>query len=92
MKTSSITLPKSPPQSEKHFYTLLQSQSQIVTLHVDEANIRAKLVCIKSILTPHMEILHKELAYTENIMKKNPHFSTHEGLAHLSPKLAIQIK
>ena len=39
-----------------------------------------------------MEILHKELGYAENLMKKDPNLSTLDGLVHLVVKLAIQIK
>ena len=39
-----------------------------------------------------MEILHKELAFSETLMKKDLHLSTHEGLVHLASKMAIQIK
>lgn len=39
-----------------------------------------------------MEILHKELGYVETLMKKDPNFSTLDGLVHLTTKLAIQIK
>lgn len=43
-------------------------------------------------LTPHMEVLHNELAYVETLLKKDPHISTHEGLVTLAAKLDIQIK
>ena len=39
-----------------------------------------------------MEILHKELGYEKNLMKKDPNISTLDGLVHLVAKLAIQIK
>ena len=81
-----------PAQSEKHFSTFLHSQNQLATLHAYEANIKAKMICIQSTLTPHMEILHKELPYAKTLMKKYPHISTLEGLVHLSAELAIQIK
>ena len=38
-----------------------------------------------------MEILHKELSYAENIMKKDPNISTLDGLVHLVAELAIWI-
>ena len=81
-----------PTQSEKHFRTLLQTQSQLVALSVDVANIRAKLISIQTTLTPHMDILHKELGSIETLMKKDPNISTSDGLVHLVAKLAIQIK
>lgn len=43
-------------------------------------------------MTPHMEIFHKELAFVETLMKKDLHLSTHEGLVHLVVELSIQIK
>ena len=79
-------------QSEKHFRTLLQTQSQLVVLIVDEDNIRAKLTSIQETLTLHMEILHKELGYVENLMKKDPNLSTLDGLVLLDAELTIQIK
>ena len=39
-------LPMNLAQSEKHFRTLLQTQSQLAILTIDEANIRAKLTSI----------------------------------------------
>ena len=61
-------------------------------LHVDEANIKAKMINVQSILTPHIEILYKELAFAKTLMKKYLHLSTHEGLVHLATELSIQIK
>ena len=61
-------------------------------LIVEEANIRAKLTNIQASLTPHMEILHKELGYAETLMKKDPNISTLDGLVHLVVEIAIQIK
>ena len=92
MQSTGITLPRSPAQSDNFFRNLLISQSQLAVLHADEANIKSKLFSIQSILTPCMEILHKELVFSETLMKKDPHLSTHEGLVHLATELAIQIK
>ena len=39
-----------------------------------------------------MEILHKELGYTETLLKKDPNISTLDGLVHLAIELVIQIK
>ena len=61
-------------------------------LIVDEKNTKAKLIQIQSTITPHMEILQKELTYAENVLKKDPNLSTLEGLVHLAVQLAIQIK
>ena len=61
-------------------------------LIVEESNIRAKLLNIQSSLTPHMEILQKELAYAETLMKKDPNLSTLDGLVHLVAEKAIQLK
>ena len=36
-----------------------------------------------------MEILQKELAYTENVLKKDPNLSTLDGLVHLSIETTI---
>ena len=88
----STKLPQNPAQSEKHFRTLLQTQSQLAILIVDEASIRAKLTSIQASLTPHMEILHKELGYVKTFLKKDPNLSTLDGLVYLVVKLAIQIK
>ena len=52
-----MQLPRDPTQSEKHFHTMLQTQKELVVLTVDEANTKAKLVQIQSVITPHMEIL-----------------------------------
>ena len=43
-------------------------------------------------MTPHMEVLHKEMAYAENVLKKDPNLSTLEGLVHLAVEIAIQLK
>lgn len=61
-------------------------------LIVDEANIKAKLIHLQSSITPHMEYLQKKLAYTENVIKKDPNLSTLEGLAHLVVETTIQLK
>ena len=73
-----MQLPQNLAQSEKHFHTLLQSQSQLVVLIAKEANVRAKLTNIQAFLTPHMEILHKELGYAKTLLKKDPNLSTLE--------------
>ena len=70
----------------------MQTQSQLATLSIEEANIRAKLISIQTTLTPHMEIFHKELGYVETLMKKDPNLSTLDGLVHITIELAIQIK
>ena len=87
-----MQLPQNPVHSEKHFHSLLQSQSQLAMLTAEEANIRAKLTQIQVSLTPHMEVLQKELGYVETLLKKYPHLSTSYGLVHLVVKLAIQLK
>ena len=56
-----------------------------------EANIRAKLTNIQASLTPHMEILHKELGYAKKLLKKDPNLSTLDDLVHLATELAIQL-
>ena len=85
-------LPTNPSQSEKHFRAFLQTQSQLAALTIDEANIRAKITSIQATLTPHMEILHKELGYVENLPKKDLNLSTLDGLVQLVVDLIIQIK
>ena len=39
-----------------------------------------------------MEVLHKEMAYVENVLKKDPNLSTLEVLVHLAVEIAIQLK
>ena len=39
-----------------------------------------------------MEVLHKELAYAKNVLKKYPNLSTLEGLVHLAVGTSIQLK
>ena len=70
----------------------MNSQGQLVDLHAQEENIWAILISIQYMLTPHMEILHKELAFVETLMQKDPHLSILEGLVYLGANLAIQIK
>ena len=57
LKLSGMQLPKNLAQSEKHIHSLLQTQSKLVVLTIEEENIRAKLLNIQASLTPHMEIL-----------------------------------
>lgn len=85
-------IPQNLAQSEKHFNSLLQIQSQPILLTANEANIRAKITRIQVTLTPHMEILHKELGYAKTVLKKDPNIFTLDGLVHLATELAIQIK
>ena len=61
-------------------------------LTIEEANIRAKLINIQASLTPHMEILQKELAYAKTLLKKDPNLSTLDGLVHLAAETTIQLK
>ena len=81
-----------PTQSEKHFTTVLHIQKELIVLTVEEANIRAKIVQIQAAITPHMEILHKEHAYAENVLQKYPNLSTLDGLVHLTTETTIQLK
>lgn len=89
LKISSMQLPKDPAQSENHFSIVLHTQKELAMLTSYEDNIKAKLIQIKSSITPHMEVLQKELAYVENILKKDPNLSTLEGLLHLATKTTI---
>ena len=41
-------------------------------------------------LTPHMEVLHKELAFVKTLMKKDNQLSTHDGLVDLVVEIDIQ--
>ena len=52
-------------------------------MQAQDANIKSTLIGIQSMLTPHMEVLHKELAYAVILMKRDSHISTHEGLVDL---------
>ena len=47
---------------------------------------------IQALITPHLEVLHKEKMYVEIVLKKDPNISTHEGLVDLVAELAIQHK
>ena len=87
-----MQFPKDLDQSEKHFATILHTQKELALLIVDEANVKAKLIQIQSTITPHMEVLHKELAYAMNVLKKIPNLSTSEGLVHLIVETTIQLK
>ena len=79
-------------QNEKHFHSMLHTQKELTMLIAIEANTKAKLVQIQSIITRHMEILQKELAYAENILKKDPNIFTLDVLVHLAAETTIQIK
>ena len=65
-------------------------QGTLTKLKAQDANIRATLISIQSMLTPHMEVLHKELAYDETLMKKDNQLSTHDGLVDLAAQLDVQ--
>jgi hypothetical protein len=41
-------------------------------------------------LTPHMKVLNKDLAYVEILMKKDCHISTPDGLVNLVVEIDIQ--
>ena len=71
---------------------MLHTQKELDVLTIDEANVKAKLIQIKSTIIPHMEVLHKELAYVENVLKKDPNISTLEGLVHLVVEIVIHLK
>ena len=71
---------------------MLHTQKEIGVLTIEEDNTRAKLVQIQATLTPHMEILQKQLAYAKIVLKKDPNISTLDGFVHLAAKMAIQIK
>ena len=58
-------------------------------LTTEEATIRAKLINIQASLTPHMEILQKELAYAEIVLKKDPNLSIVDELIHLVVETTI---
>ena len=92
LKISSMQLPTNPAQSEKHFAQSLHTQRELVVLTEEEANIKAKLMQIQSSITPHLEVLHKEKAYAETILKKDSNLSTLDGLVHLAIETSIQHK
>ena len=58
----------------------------------EEANIKEKLMQIQSSISPHLEVLHKEQAYTKTILKKDSNLSTLDALVHLSSKTTIKHK
>ena len=47
---------------------------------------------IQCSITPHLELLHKEQAYAETVLKKDPNISTLDGLIDLATETAIQYK
>ena len=57
---------------------------------VEEENTKAKLMQIQSSISPHLEVLHKEQAYAEIVLKKDPNLSTLDGLVHLAVEISIQ--
>ena len=89
LKVSSEQLTQNPIHTQQHFQTLLQTQSRLAILTIEEANIRAKLINIQASLTPHMEILQKELAQAKTLLKKDPNLSTLDSLVHLAAEIAI---
>ena len=86
--TGSI-LKLSPDNSQIHFQRLLMTQSRLSKLQATNANIRYTLISIQSMLRPHMEVLQKELAFVDTLMKKDSQLSTHEGLVDLATNLEI---
>ena len=84
LQSIGTTLKLSPSQSHNYFQRLLSTQGKLATLHSQDANIRATLISIQSMLTPHMEVLHKELAFTETLNNIDNQLSTHDGLVVLA--------
>ena len=89
LKLSSEKLTQNSERTQQNFQTLLQTQSRLAVLTIEEANIRAKLISIQASLTPHMEILQKEQAQAKILLKKDPNLSTLDGLVHLAVEIAI---
>ena len=71
---------------------MLHTQRELAILIVEEANIKEKLIQVQSAIIPHMEVLHKEQAYAENVLKKDPKLSTLDGLVHLATETKIHPK
>ena len=92
LKISNMQFSRDPAESEKHFATMLHTQKELVVLTTEEANIKAKLIKFQLAITPHMEILHKEQAYAENVLQKDPNLSTLDDLVHLAVETTIQLK
>ena len=76
----------------KHFSQTLHTQKELAELTLEGSNIKAKLLQLQFSITPHLEILHKEQAYAETVIKKDPNLSTLDGLFHLAIETAIQYK
>ena len=87
-----MKLPSNPTQSEKQFSQTLHTQRELAALLAEDTTIKAKLIQIQALITPHLEVLHKEKMYVEIVLKKDPNMSTHEGLVDLAVELAIQHK
>ena len=92
LNISSMQLPKDPSQSEKHFAQTLRTQRELAELTYEESTTKAKLFQLQASITPHLELLHKEQTYAENVLKKDPNLSTLDGLVHLAAETAIQHK
>ena len=89
LQASSARLTQDSSHAQQHFETLLQTQSKIVVLTAEEANIRAKLISIQASLTPHVDILQKEQARATDLLKQDPNLSTLDGLVHLAVEVDI---
>ena len=89
LNISSMQLPTNLAQSEKNFEQLLHTKRELVVLTPEEANIKVKLMQIQSSITPHLEVFHKEQAYAEIFLKKDPNLSTLYGLVHLIEEISI---
>ena len=63
-----------------------------ISLHAQDANTRATLITIQEMFTTHMEVLHKELAFSKKLMNKYSHLSTHDGLIDLVVKIDFQFQ
>ncbi len=65
---------------------------EVAMLIAKEATIREKMMQVQSSITPYFEVLHKEQAYVEIVLKKDPNVSTLDGLVHLAAEIVIQHK
>ena len=92
MRPCTISLGKNTSSSSPSYNKLTFDQQRLVELLARDIGIRKKLISIQFMLLPYLEIIHRKLPIAQNLMKKDTHLSTHEGLVTLATNLEIQIK
>ena len=60
--------------------------------HKEDRKIRARLISIQDMLTPHLEVMQRHLQSAKELVKRDPNLYIEDNMYDLVEKLKVKIK